>query len=152
MLLVFGDDPQVLNGRDQVILNALSPQSAPASSLKAVLNGCLGELALLKPLPALAVRARLRGIGLLARFIEQLLARVALEGATVLITRAELSQPAARAGSPLRPIFVVAVPGNKVVPVKDLSRRSRTVILTADRPFLSRRSFAPGGASRCLRV
>jgi hypothetical protein len=152
MLLVFGDDPQVLNGRDQVILNALSPQSAPASSLKAVLNGCLGELALLKPLPALAVRARLRGIGLLARFIEQLLARVALEGATVLITRAELSQPAARAGSPLRPIFVVAVPGNKVVPVKDLSRRSRTVILTADRPFLSRRSFGPGGASRCLRV
>ena len=65
MLLVFGDDPQVLNGRDQVILNALSPQSAPASSLKAVLNGCLGEVALLKPLPALAVRARLRGMGCL---------------------------------------------------------------------------------------
>ena len=99
MLLVFCDDPQVLNGRDQVILSALSPQSAPASSFKAVLNGCLGEVALLRPLLALAVRARLRGMGLLARFIQQLLARVALEGATVLITRAELSQPAARAGS-----------------------------------------------------
>ena len=107
MLVVFGDDPQVLNGRDEVILNALSPESALAGSLKAVLHGGLGEVALLKPLPAHAVRARLRGMGLLARFIQKLLARVALEGATVLITRAELSQPAARAGSPLRPIFIV---------------------------------------------
>ena len=126
MLLVFGDDPQVLNGRDQVILNALSPQSAPASSLKAVLNGCLGEVALLKPLPALWSE-RACGGWIVARLIQKLLARVALEGASVLITRTELSQPAARAGSPLRPIFIVAAPGNKVVPVKDLSRRTVVV-------------------------
>ena len=42
MLLVFGHAPQVLNGRDEVILNALPPQTAPASSLKAVLQGGLG--------------------------------------------------------------------------------------------------------------
>ena len=116
MLVVFGDDPQVLNGRDEVILNALSPESAPAGSLKAVLHGGLGEVALLKPLPAHAVRARLRGMGLLARFIQKLLARVALEGATVLITRAELPQSAARAGSPLGAILVITTSDNKVVP------------------------------------
>ena len=90
MLLVFGDDPQVLNSRDKVILNALPPESTPTRPLKAVLDGGLGEVALLKPLPFPSITTSLWRMGLLARFVQELLARIALEGASILIRRAEL--------------------------------------------------------------
>jgi hypothetical protein len=44
-----------LNGRDEVILDALFPKSAPTSALKAVLNGRLAKVALLEPLATLSV-------------------------------------------------------------------------------------------------
>ena len=128
MFVPSGDDPQVLNGGDEVILNNLPPQSAPANSLKAVLNGPLCEVALLKPLPTPSVTTSLRGMGLLARFVQEFLARIALEGASVLIPRAELPEAASRAGSPLGAILVIAATGNKVVSGKDLSRRAPVAV------------------------
>jgi hypothetical protein len=75
------------NRRDKVILNALPPQTAPASSPKSVLHGALDEVALLKALPLPAITSSLWGMGLLARFVAQLLSGIALEGASVLLTR-----------------------------------------------------------------
>ena len=128
IFLPSGDDPQVLNGRDEVILNALPPQSAPASSLKAVLNGRLCEVTLLKPLPTPSVRMSLRRMGLLARLVQELLGCIALEGASVLIPRAELPEAASRAGSPLGAILVIAATRNKVVSRKDLPGRAPVAV------------------------
>jgi hypothetical protein len=71
------DDLEVLNGRDEVILDALLPKSAPTSALKAVLNGRLAKIALLEPLATLSVTMSRRGVGLLAGFVQQLLPGIA---------------------------------------------------------------------------
>ena len=93
------DDPEVLNSRDKVILNALPPKSAPASSLKAVLNGCLGEVALLKPLPTPAVTMSLLRMGLTARLVQKLLLRIALESTAVLRCVRQVQQKRSRVKS-----------------------------------------------------
>ena len=60
-------------------------------------------------------------MGFLAGFVQQLLPRRALEGASVPIPRAELPKPTSCAGSSLGAIFVIAATGNKVMSREDLS-------------------------------
>ena len=60
IFLPSGDDSEILNSGDEVILNALPPKSPPASSLEAVLYRGLSKVAFLKPLSTLSVRTSRR--------------------------------------------------------------------------------------------
>jgi len=60
IFLPSGDDPEILNSGDEIILNTLPPKPPPASSLKAVLYRGLSKVAFLEPLSTLSVRTSRR--------------------------------------------------------------------------------------------
>ena len=55
-----------MQGGDELILNGLLGEPAPAGPLEAMLSGGFGKVALLQPLPALAIAPRRRTMGLTA--------------------------------------------------------------------------------------
>ena len=66
-----------MQGGDELVLNGLLGQAAPAGAFEAMLGSGLGEVALLQPLPALAIAPRRRAMGLTARPLQEVVVAIA---------------------------------------------------------------------------
>ncbi len=98
------EDLEVLQGGDELILDGLLGETAPAGPLEAMLRGGLGKVALLEPLPPLSIAPRGGTVGLQARPLQEVVARIAIETAASLGAGALRGQGATPAYSRLRAI------------------------------------------------
>jgi len=121
-----------LQDGDELVLNGLLGQAAPAGALEAVLGGGLGKVALLETLPALAIASRRRPVGLAARPLQEVVARITIETAPGLGTGALRSQVAAPAHSRSCSIVIVTAMAVEVMLVKGAARG--TLISVAKHP------------------
>ena len=122
-------DQEVLDDRDQVILDALPLEPAPAGALEAVLRGGPSEAAFQQPLSPASIPARGRAVGLSARQVEQFLVGIAFERATTLVLGAMGAKLTGGTRARRRAVFGVTAPGVKVVPPQDLSGGANKEVL-----------------------
>jgi hypothetical protein len=80
---VFEQDLDVLDGRNQPVLNLHPPQPSPAGAFESMVVGRVRKADLREVLPALAIPSRRRAVSLPARLIEQFLVFVAVNRASV---------------------------------------------------------------------
>src|SRR5450432_2163212 len=95
-----------------------------------MLSGGLGKVALLQPLPALAITPRRRAVGLTAGPLQEVVARIAIETAPGLGAGAVRGQAAASAHSRSCPIVIVTAMAIEVMPVKGPARRALVSVAT----------------------
>ena len=105
-----------------MVLNGLLGEAAPAGALEAMLSSGFGKVALLQPLPPLAIASRRRAVGLTAGPLQEVVARITIETAPGLGTGALRSQVAAPAHSRSCPIVIVTSVAVEVMPVREAAR------------------------------
>jgi len=102
-----------------LVLDGLAGEPAPTGAFKAMLRRGLSEVALLQPLPALAIAPRGRAMGLAARPLQKMVPRIAVQAPSRLGPGAVRGQAAASADSRPRSIVIVTPVLVKVMPIKD---------------------------------
>src|SRR5450432_247102 len=95
-----------------------------------MLSGGLGKVALLQPLPALAITPRRRAVGLTAGPLQEVVARIAIETAPGLGAGAVRGQAAASAHYRSCPIVIVTSMAIKVMAVKEATRGTLVSVVT----------------------
>src|SRR5450432_615804 len=95
-----------------------------------MLSGGLGKVALLQPLPPLAIAPRRRTVGLAAGPLQEVVARIAIEAAPCFGASAVRGQTAAPAYSRSRPIVIVTSVAIEVMAVKGPTRGTFVSVAT----------------------
>jgi hypothetical protein len=101
---------QILHGRDEMVLQALALQAAPAGALEAVLRGRSSKASFQQPLAALSISSGRIAVGLGARQIEQFLPGITLERTSRFVFGALRAQRTCDTSSARRSILVIATP------------------------------------------
>src|SRR6266567_1282065 len=122
-------DQKVLHDGNEMVLDALPFEPAPAGALEAVRGGGPTEAAFEQPLAPPSVPPARRAVRLRARQVEQLLVGITLEGPPLFGPRAVRAQRAGGAHPARGAVFVIATSGVIVVPPQDLARGAHKEVL-----------------------
>jgi hypothetical protein len=119
-----GEDFEVLNGRDEQILYALSLKPSPARPLEAVHHCGFTKIAFLKPLPSFPVFSGCFAVAFGSGCVQQFLMLMSLESATTFVSGALLTQRASVTGASFGSKLPMPAPFDEVMPMELLARRA----------------------------